>query len=864
MNKKWFLVTITLLIALTLWSSSATSAEKRLADFTHHQQLVQESAFNGLNWREVGPYFCGGRIIDIKAWPGKPFTFVIAAASGGLWKTDNNATTWTSLFDHESSITIGNFDISQKNPDLIWVGSGESNSSRSSYAGTGVFKSIDAGRSWQNMGLGDSHHISRVIIDPDNDDLVYVAAVGRLYTQNEERGIFRTSDGGKTWQKILFIDADTGVIDLVMEPGNSKVLYAATWQRDRKAWHFTASGPGSGIYKSEDGGQKWRKLAGGFPQNEHVGRIGLAVSHRDPQVLYAFLDNQEPRQSESAAGDVKKGANQNLFETNIKGGEVYRSDDGGESWNRTHEAYLEGLVFTYGYYFGEIRVSPDDTDTIYVLGVPLLKSVDGGKTFKDISTQGGIYGVNGVHADMQSLWIDPLHPDRLILGNDGGLNISYDRGETWQKINNMPLAQCYSVNYDFETPYNVYTGLQDNGVNLGSSTFEYNDLDRPWRMILGGDGAFVVPHPHNSTVVYAAFQFGSIFRIDRKNDQHESIQPKSADKSESYRFNWLTPFMLSRHNPSILYLGANKMLMSYDEGKNWLEISPDLTDKKNIDGNVPYATITALDESPLSPEVLYAGSDDGNVWVSRNRGAQWTSISAGLPKKWVTRIVASAYKPGRVYISLTGYREDDFNSYVFLSEDYGQNWLTLKANLPDEAVNVLREDTEKENMLYLGTDLGIYISLNQGESWHSLKCNLPTNAVYDIAVHPRDKELIIGTHGRGVFILPLDQIRMLDEKAYSSGLTLFDPASVKLTRSRRQRQQPLKLDVFMARSGEMDLSIIDPRGSVLHKRRVLGHRGFNRIEWDLLDAKGQKIAASSYTVRLLMGKMKLEKAVLVE
>ncbi len=912
----FFLFVLNLVLA-----AQATPPEERLQAYEQHLAMQGDSLFNSLQWREIGPYFCGGRIVDIEGYIDRPHTFLVATASGGLWKTVNNATTWTPLFDNESSITIGDIAVSQSDPGLIWVGTGENNSSRSSYAGTGVFKSTDGGSSWINMGLFDSHHIGRILIDPQNDDVVYVAVIGRLYTENEERGVFKTEDGGLTWEKILYISPRTGVIDLVMHPENNQVLYAAAWERDRKAWHFTAGGPQSAIYKTVDGGRNWNILEGGFPRNEHVGRIGLAISPLHPETIYAFLDNQEPRPSEikekvaasgitldqlsamSAEDFLKqpktkitaflrennvperysadmivemvrsgqvnpamiagmiRGANQQLFETNIKGGEIYRSDDGGLNWRKTHEGYLDGLVYTYGYYFGEIRVSPDDRETIYVLGVPLLKSADGGRTFKDISTQGGIYGVNGVHADMQALWIDPRNADRLLLGNDGGMNISYDRGDTWQKINNMPLAQSYTVHFDFAEPYNVYTGLQDNGVNVGSSTFVYNDLENPWRMILGGDGAFIAPHPTKAGLVYAAFQFGSIYRLNLNSGEQKSIQPRSPNPLDPYRFNWLTPFMLSHHNPGIIYLGANKMLMSYNSGDQWLEISPDLTERRNTNGNVPFATITALDESPLNPEVLYAGTDDGKVWVTRNRGAKWEQINQGLPAKWVTRVVASKYRPGRVYLTMTGYREDDFSLYAYVSEDFGANWKSLQANLPREAVNVIREDSDKEDILYLGTDLGIYISLDRGNSWYSLKNNLPTNAVYDLRVHPREKELIIGTHGRGVFILPLNKIQQLDPAKLAAELFMFAPGAVTLSRSRWQPQAPAGIDFYSSKPAQVEVSILDGTGRLFHKWQVQAERGINQVSWDLSDGRGRKAEPGDYHIRLKSGKTQ-EKAVL--
>lgn len=729
-------------------SGTATSAEERLKSYEKHLEMKEASIFKMLEWREIGPYFVGGRIDDIEAYESNPYKFYIAAASGGLWVTENNATTWTPIFDHESSITIGDIAISQTNENLIWVGTGEQNSSRSSYAGTGVFKSTDEGKTWKNMGLTDTHHIGRVIIDPEDNNIVYVAAIGHLYTYNEERGLFKTTNGGKTWKKILYISPKTGVIDVVMHPKNRNILFAAAWQRVRKAWNFWEGGEESGIYKSIDRGETWKKINNGFPQNVYIGRIGLAISPSNPNVVYAFLDNQEP----------KPGTNDRA----IKGAEVYRSNDGGETWTKTNQYYLDGVIFTYGYYFGNIRVAPDNEDVIYVLGVPLLKSTDGGKTFKDASNLGKGGGMGDVHVDMHALWINPKNPNHLILGNDGCLNISYDEASTWQKVDNIPLAQCYTIHFDNQKPYHVYTGLQDNGVNRGPSDFKLGRRENTWQMIIFGDGGFVQPQPDDPTIVYAAIQYGNIFRVELKEKKKSKfIKPKSPDEKYPYRFNWLAPFLISHYNPHTLYMGGNKVFKSVDRGEHWIEISPDLTKRQHIDGDVPYATIVSLDESPLFPGLLYAGTDDGNVWVKKSDQANWEKINRGLPGKWVTRIVASKYKKERVFITLIGYREDDFKTYVYASDDCGKTWTSIKGNLPEEPVNVIREDPVNKNILYLGTDLTVYVTIDRGSTWYSLKNNLPTNAVYDLRIHPRENELIIGTHGRGVFILSVKYIQQL-------------------------------------------------------------------------------------------------------
>jgi photosystem II stability/assembly factor-like uncharacterized protein len=917
--KKAVIQVLVLVFALSLFA--ATTPEERFQSFSRHTAMQAESPFRALEWRSVGPYFMGGRICDIAGWASDPHRILVAAASGGLWLTENRGTTWTPLFENQPAVGFGDIAVSEKDNNLIWAGTGEENSSRSSYAGTGVYKSTDGGKSWTHMGLADTQHIGEVLIHPENTDIVYVAAIGRLYTENEERGVFKTTDGGKTWEKILYVSPRTGVIDLAMHPKNPEILLAAAWERDRKAWHFTGSGEESAIFKTTDGGKTWRKVVEGFPQGEHVGRIGLRFGRSNPDVVYAFHDNQAPRPAARRPGEgraadltaeslktmeveaflkiedarlesllrssgaprvftakaVKEavrngeitlpdladiligGANAALFAAQVKGAEVYRSDDGGESWKRTHEEDLPaGIVHTYGYYFGKMAVDPKDENTIYILGVPAMKSTDGGRTFKEIPDVGGSYGTGlfDVHPDHHALWIDPNDPDVLWLGNDGGLNVSYDAGRTFQKINNIPLAQCYTVAFDMQTPYNIYTGLQDNGVNRGPGDFVFGRRDKQWRMILGGDGAFVQPDLQDPDTVYAAFQFGSIFRLNLAEEgRGRSIRPDLKTVQPPYRFNWLTPFMISRHNPYTLILGANKILKSVDRGDNWIEISPDLTDRKNIDGNVPFATITALDESPLTPEVIYAGTDDGNVWVTKNMGKSWDSIIEGLPKKWVTRIEASRFAPERVYLSMIGYREDDFRTYVFSSEDYGATWTSIKGNLPEEGVNVIREDLENENVLYLGTDLTAYVSLDRGRTWHSLRCNLPVQAVYDMRIHPREKDLIIGTHGRGVFVMSVEKIQKLTSEVLKKEAHLYPIQETRIVPQYFGAPGGARIEFWASAAGPATIMVKDQAGALVKSLNIQAVKGMNILEWDLIP-EGSKapVKPGEYAVELRVGK----------
>ena len=795
----------------------STGPEERLKAYEHHRKMHKNSIFRNLKWTNCGPFYLGGRVTDIEAYMDEPSKYYVATASGGVWITENNGGKWDCIFDIQSAITIGDIAISQSDKNLIWVGTGEANSSRSSYAGTGIFKSKNRGKTWVNMGLTDSHHIGRVLIDPKSNDIVYVAALGHLYSENIQRGVFKTTDGGRTWKKVLFINDRTGCIDMVMHPENSHILYASVWEKDRKAWSFIESGQESGIYKTLDGGKTWNKLTNGFPENRYLGRIGLAISYSNPSVIYALLDNQEPRPEKIKSGitiemvekmsiqcfleidngrlelflkenkapiayDVKmvkefvrtgkitprsiakifSDAQEQRLNPYVKGAEVYRSDNNGVSWEKVNKDYLENMYLTYGFYFGQIRVCPVNEKVVYILGIPILKSVDEGKTFENITGAKAGLGEEIVHRDSHALWINPRDTNRLILGTDGGLNLSTNGGATWEKISNLPVSQCYTIEYDFQKPFHIYCGLQDNGVVMGSSQCRYGNPGLKWKMIWGGDGAFVRIARKNHQLVFLESQFGFIHRLDFKKRIRKNIQPRSDKKKIAYRFNWLSPFLISLHESSTLLMGANLVLKSIDAGDNWSELSPDLSIKETIPGNIPYATITALDESPFTPDILVAGTDDGNIWVTKDSGKNWDKINHMLPKKWVSRVVMSRYDRDRIYVTMTGYREDDFKTYIYTTSNYGLDWLFMKANLPQEPVNVLREDPDRENILYLGTDLGVYVSLDRGEYWYSLKCNLPTVPVYDMKVHPRDKIMMIATHGRGVYLLSLEDIQKHD------------------------------------------------------------------------------------------------------
>ena len=690
-----------------------------------------------------------GRVVDLAVNPSNPTEFYVGYASGGVWHTVNNGTTFTPILDNSPTQNVGSLAVDW-NTKTIWVGTGEVNSSRSSYAGIGLLRSSNNGDTWEHLGLADSHHISKIIINPTNPKHVVVSVVGHLYSKNDQRGVYKTTDGGVTWEQTLFVNNQSGIIEMDAAPNNFNIMFASSWDKDRKAWNFRGSGSGSAIYKSTDGGSSWVKVSSpksGFPTGEGVGRIGLAVF--DQNTVYAVHDNQARRedagssrksgglskeqfktmtreaflaldnkklnaylknngfQEKYRADNVKsmvrgggvapadlatylEDANAMLFDTPVIGAEVYKSIDGGLTWSKTHEGFLDGIYYSYGYYFGKIHVDPSNKDGIYIYGVPILKSKDAGKTFSSISAP-------NVHADHHALWINPNKPGHLINGNDGGVNISYDDGANWIKNNQPAVGQFYAIHVDNQEPYNVYGGLQDNGVWVGAHTYQESpgwkqNGKYPYEFIMGGDGMQIQTDARDSNVVYTGFQFGNYFRLNRADNTQTYIQPKHELGDSPYRFNWQTPILLSSHNQDILYLGGNKLMRSMNRGTDWTAISEDLT-SGGKQGNVAYGTLTSIDESKFQFGLLYTGSDDGKVFVSQNSGSDWQDISTTLPKDlWVSRVVASMHEKQRVYVTLNGYRWDDFTPYVYMSDNYGASWTNISNNLPLASVNVIRED----------------------------------------------------------------------------------------------------------------------------------------------------------------------------
>ena len=835
-------VTLSLAPVRSQEPSRSTSAGERMASWERHLALAQSSPFAGMKWRTVGPSFMGGRLQSIALDPRRPGAFYVGVGSGNLWHTVNNGTTWTPIFEGESTFTIGDVAVSPSNPDVIWVGTGEVLMARSSFAGTGVFRSTDRGKTWQHKGLADTHHIGKVLIDPKDPDTVYVAAIGHNFSANAERGLFKTTDGGTTWTRVLYLSDHTGVVDLLMDRADSRTLWAVSWDRDRTRWNNRVSGTESGVHKTTDGGRTWTRVRGGLPEGEHVGRIGLAVAASNPSVMYALVDNRAP------VPPVPSGARRSR-EPDVVGGELYRSDDRGATWRKANAGPIGTAI---GYDFCIVQVAPDNPEEVYVLGNYLKRSRDGGRTWETLDGQGAVvhlrpHGGKMLHLDHHALVIDPANTDRLLLGTDGGLYVSEDRGSTWLHVNNLPIGEFYAISVDDADPYRIYGGTQDDAALYGTATALRDDEPEDWAHVYldpwaGGDSYFTLVDPTDPDVVYFEHQFGDLRRKNLKTGATADIQPAAPDGEPPLRFNWMTPFVVSSHSPSTLYFGANRLLRSSDRGDRWSAISPDLTTCPGPDrrGNVPYGTITTISESPLKPGLIVVGTDDGRVSVTTDEGATWRDVSAGLPSKWVSRVVASAYDPGTVYVSLTGYREDDFATYLFASTDLGRTWRSIGGNLPAEAVNVVREDPANRDLLYAGTDLGVYVSLDKGASWRSLRANLPTCAVHDLVVHSREHELVIGTHGRGVFVLDARPVQALSARVIESAVHVFDVRPVTIRRhpedsepARQGTRGEAVIHYWLKAPGEVTVTVRDPANRVARTSRMAGRAGVNAVTWGL-------------------------------
>jgi photosystem II stability/assembly factor-like uncharacterized protein len=710
--------------------------------------------FDGLKFRSIGPATPSGRIDDFAILARNPNVFYIATATGGLWKTINGGITLEPVFDQAGpSSSIGAVAIAADDPNLVWVGTGENNNRQSSSWGDGLYQSTDGGKTWKHAGLRDSKQIARIVVDPIDPDVVYVAALGDLWKSGGERGIYKTTDGGLSWTKVLDAGPDAGGTELIMDHTNNKVLYAATYQRRRATWGFNGGGPNSGLWKSADAGRTWTKLTKGIPEGP-LGRIGLDLFRANPNVLYARIEHA-----------TQSG--------------IYRSDDAGSSWRKMGSSNPRPM------YFAVIKVDPVNDLRVYVPGVQLLVSDDGGKTTRPMEEK--------IHVDYHAMWINPADPDHLMIGGDGGVGISRDKGLKWMWLPHLPVGQFYHVGVDMQTPYTVCGGLQDNNTWCGPSQVRSNDGsgNDDWFVVQGGDGFVGLIDPTNHRIIYAESQDGNIVRIDRTTNERKSVRPEAGPEEKPLRWNWDTPIMLSPHDPSILYAGANKLYQSTDRGHSWKAISGDLTlgmDRDTVelmgikgkdikiaknDGVGAYGTLFTIAESKLKRGLLYTGSDDGQVHVSRDGGATWTNLTGKIPgaprHAYVSKVEPSKFAEGTVYVSYDGHRTGDYGTYLYASTDYGASFRPIIGNLPaGQVIRSVTEDHKNQDVLYLGTETGVFVSTDRGRGWVRLKANLPTVPVYEVTLHPRDNDMILATHGRAIWILddltPFQQFAMAATK----------------------------------------------------------------------------------------------------
>ena len=840
-----------------------------------------------LKWRSVGPANMGGRIADFAVNEKDPYTIFAAVGTGGVLRTTNNGTTWQGVFDKEAVASTGSVAVSQNNPKIVWVGTGEGNSRNSSSWGNGIYKSTDGGDSWTNMGLPDSGDIPKIALDPKNDDVAYAAVLGHLWGTNKERGVYKTGDGGKSWQQVFAIDDMTGAIDVIVDPSAPSNVYAAMWTRRRYPWGFTDGGPNSGIYKSIDAGKTWKKLTDGLPAE--TGRIGLDIYRKNPKTLYAVIES-----------DIVGSAG--LETIRSRSGGIFRTDDGGAHWKRVSD------LAPRGFYFAKVRVDPANDQRIYVLGFGTAVSDDGGKTFLNT-------GARDIHGDCHAMWIDPANSNHVLLGTDGGIYFSYDKAKSWDFQNNVALGEFYNVSYGMDKPYTLCGGLQDNGTWCGPSQTRWSTgadeedkkkaagiWNADWKFINDGDGFWSAIDPENPNIRYAESQGGYIARIDLGSGKRRDIKPRAKEGTTAFRYNWNAPFVLSHFDSKTLYLGGNVLFRLTNRGENWEVISPDLSQRDvakimTAGSNAEtYGTIVALSESPKDRNVIWAGTDDGNVQVTRDGGKSWTNVAdniAGVPRGfWISRLQASNFDAARAYVTIDGHRSDDFHAYVFATDDYGKTWRSITNELKDP-VKAFREDPVNQDLLFAGTEFGIFMSNTRGAHWTSIKGDLPTVSVDDIQIHPRDHDMIIATHGRSIYVMDdISGLEQLTAAKMDQPAVLFDPRP-----ATEFYYNPIGglwgAHVFKAKnppSGayinyylkgtpteDVSITIEDAKGNKIRELDASNRSGLNRAVWDLhgdpheiiSDSRGDDdgspfVPAGEYTVKMKYGEFKAQTKVTVD
>lgn len=749
-------------------------------------QVPVAEELNALRFRSIGPATMSGRIADVAVYEKNPAIWFVATAHGGVWKTTSGGTTWEPMLQDQGLMSFGDVTISQQNPDLVWAGGGESNNRQSTSWGSGAWKSTDGGATWTNMGLRDAKHIDRIVIDPTNNDIVFVAATGALFGAGGERGIYKTTDGGRSWRRVLAGDDDTGGTDIAMSAADPTVLFASLYQRRRSACCFNGGGAGSGLFKSVDGGETWARVEGGYPSGE-LGRIAVDISRSNPSVVYSLVE--APAAQAPASGSMASNA-----PTNNQTSGLWRSNDGGATWTRVNSANPRPM------YFSKLAIDPTTPETVYFAGVGLHMSIDGGKT---VETDAAMV----THDDVHAIWVNPSNPQHVIIGNDGGMAVSFDQSKSWQFVPNLPVGLFYHVSYDMSVPFNICGGMQDNYNWCGPSRSRLSRgiVNHDWFQILGGDGFHAIPDLRDPRIVYTESQNGNMIRRNVVTGESKSIRPTPNTVSpapavgETFRFQWDAPMLLSPHDPGTLYVAGNRVFRSTDRGDSWTVVSPDLTTNANRDtimtmgklgrdirlathdGISMWPALVSLAESPAQRGVLWAGSDDGVVSVTKDGGATWTNVTANIPGfpqgAYVGEVVPSRGAPARAYVVVPNYRQNDYMPYVWSTEDFGATFRRIDASLRGEVVRTLTEDIRNPDVLYVGTETGLFVSMDRGNTWRRFKSNLPDVRVDEIAIHPRDNAMIVATHGRAIFVL--DNLAPVQELAAAQAAnrtaTLYTP-----------------------------------------------------------------------------------------
>ena len=934
------------LTALTLSSLPAQLAAQTAA--APAAAMINRSAdplLKNFRLRNIGPASMGGRLHDIEVSESNPSVIYLGYAVGGIWKSENNGTSFSPVFDTYDVASFGDLAIHPTNPDIVYAGSGEANNRQTASFGGGMYKTVDGGKTWQLQGLRETQTIGRVVIDPRKPETVYAAVTGPLFGPSQERGVYKTTDGGRSWNKIKYIDENTGFTDIAIDRSNTNVLYAASYQRRRTHCCFNGGGPGSAIWKTTDGGRSWTKMTGrGLPAGTY-GRIGLDVSRSSPGTVYAQIEaglTGQATDPEAGRGGGGGGGGGGYDACNNGGpgggfpvggraggapptapalnpatGGIFRSDNGGGTWRHVSNCNARPM------YFSQLRVDPQNVNALYVAGLPIAKSLDGGTTFATLNEAGG-NGAPG-HVDVHAIWIDPRNPNHIMNGNDGGLDVSYDQGRTWTSLKTMVTALAYDVSADMRRPYWVCAGLQDNGSWCGPSSRRHANgiLNSDWFNVGGGDGFFAGQDPSDYNIIYTESQNGNTNRLDLRTGRSGSVRPTAppapppvdvpsaagaagagagggggrgggrggnpnvvnAGVGEQYRYNWNTPFQLSSHNSGVMWLGGNRLFRSYDRGETWIA-SADITkqfDRNTVDimgvkgsqsmlskndGLTQYSTIIAVSESPIKPGLVWVGTDDGSLQLTRDNMNTFTEVGKNLPGlppgnfHWVSRVVASAFDSATAYVAVDGHRSNDLKPYIFVTRDFGRTFTSITNGLPAYGnVQVVTEDPKNRNLLFAGTEFGMYVSTNAGQSWQKFMNNFPTVRTDDILVHPRDGDLIVATHGRGIWIADdITALQQLTPAVLAADATLFDirPA-VSWLNDRKLGQQVTGQQVYRgenalrgayisyylrsASSSDVHITITDVTGREIRALTGTKDAGINRVLWNLLpnasgDAQG--------------------------